>query len=148
MSGSSDISADNFVAQFQEKRTLYWLRKVRAEKMDECLKNIRPVPAPRSSRPTPSIPPPYVAPLPRPAHSLPVFAPHQPHGPPATSPVYSHMPHPAQSVQPYHQAPRMPMPGIPPQGHPFNPAAPFASYSGQMPVPQQRPVAQHYANHY
>ncbi|CAI8027198.1 Vacuolar protein sorting-associated protein 37A [Geodia barretti] len=153
VSGSSDISADDFVAQYQEKRTLYWLRKVQAEKMEELLKNMRPVPAPRrSSNNRPSIPAPYVSPMPRPSTSLPVSTPHHPpylHGPAPPPGVYSQMQNPAQSIQPYHQAQRMPIPqpGVPPHGHPFNPAAPFARY----PVPLQRPVTpygSYYANRY
>ena len=139
ISGSSQISADEFVTQFQEKRMLYWLRKVRAEKMEELLKNIRPVPTPRSPRPSsakPAIPPPYIAPMP--AHSLPVSAAHH-HPPYPHGPMQPHMTRPNQSMAPYpHQVPQMPMPG----GHPF-PHAAFAGYSGQVPprypTPQQHP---------
>lgn len=152
VSGTSDISSDDFVTQYQEKRTLYWLRKVRAEKMEELLKNIQPVAAPRSPRPRASVPAPYVAPM---SHSLPVSTHHHPSYPQGPAPPgYSHVPNPAQSIHPYHhQAPtRMPMPqpGVPPQGHPFNPAASYARYPGQMPYPPRPvpPYGSYHANRY
>ena len=123
VAGLSEMSMDSFVTDFQEKRTLYWLRKVKAEKMEELLKNMRPVAAPRSPRTSRQPNPPYVAampggPRPNPAQSLPPPH-HMPYPPDPRRPS-----NPGVSMPPYHQGgPQMPMP----QGHPF-PAAAFSSY--------------------
>lgn len=146
VSGSSDMNCDAFVSEFQKQRMLYWLRKVKAEKMDQLIKNFRPVAAPRSPRPSrQNVDPPYLSPMPQatPAlHSLPVSTPQAP---------YPHNPHPAQSIPPHHDPRRMSnpaqsMPPYPqhlpqmpvPQGHPF-PAAAFTGYP-----PPQRPARSPY----
>ena len=145
------MSCDTFLADFQEQRTLYWLRKVKAEKMEELLKKNRPVPSPRSPR-TPRQPviPPYIAPMPGTHHaqSLPTSSLQTPYppGPPVMSnpsrsipPDSRRMSNPAQSMPPYHpRLPQMPMPQPPgpPQGHPF----PAAAFSGYHPHPPGMPT--------
>lgn len=161
VAGSSDLDCDVFVADYQKKRTLYWLRKVKAEKMEELVKNMRPVAAPRSPRHSREhITPPYVAPMP--GHSLPPTVHQTPYPPgpnPAHSippgprkmsaPVYStppapghsiHVPHdprrmsnPTHSMPPYPRV-AMPHPHQPPANHPF-PAAAFANYRPPYPQP-------------
>ena len=122
---------DDFVEEFMRLRSQYWLRKVKAEKMDELIRSQHPSPRSRPKRPpNPVIRPPYVSPMPvpHPAHSLP---PSQ-----ARSPGRS----PAQSLPPYaHQ----PMPQ-PPVNHPF-PAAAFTPY--QPPRPPQQPAHPGYYPH-
>ena len=153
VSGSSEMSLDSFVSDFQEQRSLYWLRKIKAEKMDQLLKNMRPVPAPRSSKQN-AVSPPYISPMPTPRHpqSLPSSSAHQPypvgplHSIPPSHPDPRRTSNPAHSMPPYPQrSPQMPVP--PAQGHPF-PAAAFSSYpSGGVtqgyPPPQQRPPHPH-----
>ena len=150
VAGLSEMSCDRFVAGFHEQRTLYWLRKVKAEKMEELLKNMRPVAAPRSPRPSqPPTNPPYVAPMPgvpQASHSLPTASipAHYPH-PTHSVPPRHRVSNPAQSMPPYHPSmPQMPMPQPqgPHQGHPF-PAAAFTGYqppSGYPPRPPAQPA--------
>lgn len=157
VSGSSDMNYDAFVSEFQAQRMLYWLRKVKAEKMEQLLKNMRPVAAPRSPRPGhPSVNPPYLAPMTgnsihpnTSSHSLPVsthqppYPPHNPHPSHSMHPMPAQhdprrMSNPAQSMPPYPQhVSQMPAP----QGHPF-PAAAFTGYPGVTPgyPPPQQPT--------
>lgn len=111
--------------KFLKERTLYWLRKVKLEKMKELLQNYRPVPAPRTSHSTPtstsSAAPPYPADNPGPMHSLP---------PQHQSPGYPVAPNPAVSLPPYQQHRPMPAPARNP--HPF-PAAAFTPYTNATP---------------
>jgi hypothetical protein len=155
VAGLSEMNCDAFVADFQEQRTLYWLRKVKAEKMEELLKNMRPTAAPRSPRPAISpATPPYIAPMPgipQPSRSFPTASIPTPYPHPGHSVPPRHRgSNPAQSMPPYH--PRMPQmsmpqpqPQGPPQGHPF-PAAAFTGYqppgvpTGYPPRPPPHPA--------
>ena len=115
IAGKSELPLQEFHAEFIKQRSQYLLRKVKAEKLDELLKNRIPVPAPRTrthknpSNPVQSLPTPY-------------------------PPDSRRMPDPAASLQPYSASPRgssggMPVPHFPPPGHPFTPG--YAAYSPQ-----------------
>lgn len=119
--------------------------------MEQLLKNMRPVAAPRSPRPEKQhVTPPYVTPMPNSQpQSLPVPTPYH-SGPQIHSispqPDPRRMSNPTHSMPPYHpqHTPGMP---IPPPGHPF-PAAAFSSYptrgtSGYPPPQTQRPPYPH-----
>ena len=119
------MSLEDWAEEFKKQRVLYWLRKVKTEKMEELLKKKQPKPAPRSPRankPTESIHPPYLAPLSTsPAQSLPVSANlHPPY------PAPRRISEPGQSLPQY----QMPQPMPPSSMHPF-PAAAFTSYHPQ-----------------
>ena len=137
IAGTSDLNMEKFAVEVHEQRVLYWLRKVKAEKMEGLLKSRRPTPVTRSPQPSRAqVNPPYLSPMPNshpppPTHSLPptshaVSYPHDPRRPSD----------PGQSMPPYYQAaPRMPMPSMAPTRHPF-PAAAFSYYRPpQQPYP-------------
>jgi len=131
------MSVDNFTKEFLDQRTQYWLRKVKAEKMVELLRNKQPKPIPRSprnARAPPVKPAPYLSPLAHstPAQSLPASgtAPYPPGNRRVSDPAPTPYP-PGPSI--------MPQPA-PPTGHPF-PAAAFTPYQ-----PQPHHSA-HYPNH-
>jgi len=52
--GKSTLNLEEFSEEFVKKRMLFWLRKVKAEKMRELLANYRPTPMPRASMPSTS----------------------------------------------------------------------------------------------
>lgn len=127
------MSVSEFSEEFLKLRTQYWLRKVKAEKMEDLLKNRQPKAAPRQPR-VGGPPAPYRAPFQssNPMHSLPVVGP--PHYPPDSRRV-SDPPAPA----PYPPGPSS-MPQPHPTGHPF-PAAAFTPYN-----PHHHP-SPHYPNY-
>lgn len=146
VAGLSELRCDAFVADFQEKRMLYWLRKVKAEKMEELVKNIRPVAAPRSSQnPREHITPPYVAPLSGAAQSLPTTVNQTPY-PPGPNPVHSiadprRMSTPVYSIPPGHSAHAPPGPHAPSgPRRASNPAHSMPPYHARMPHPQGPPA--------
>ena len=131
------MSVDEFSDEFLKLRTQYWLRKVKAEKMEDLLKNRQPKAAPRPQKvggPPPRPPAPYRAPYqpPNPMYSLPVA------GPSHYSPD-RRVSDPAPAPAPYPSGPS-PMPQSHPTGHPF-PAAAFTPYN-----PQHHP-SPHYPNY-
>lgn len=138
------MPVDQWLESVIRQRQLYWLRKVKAEKMEELVKQKQPRPMPRSPRvpragPETSMPP-YLAPLPQqnPTHSLPAHMQPQPPYPTDTRGALN--PSPAASLPPY-QPPQMsmPQPSMPP-GHPF-PHAAFTPYQPRSPgqYPRQPP---------
>ena len=155
VSGLTDMNSDAFVSEFQGQRTLYWLRKVKAEKMEQLLKNIRPVAAPRSPRPShPSANPPYLAPMQGNAlhtstssHSLPASSYHQPPYPPNPHPgnsVYSMAPQPdtrrMSNPHPGHSVYSMvPQPDTRRMSNPAQPMPPYPQQAQRMPIPQGHP---------
>ena len=136
VSGKLSLSLEEFQEQFVKQRTLYWLRKVKAEKMKELLMNYRPTAAPRHNLPAAtSSTAPY--PTPSPLHSLPVHQQHPPHSSSSSSPGYP--PDPSSSLPPYpagqsampapgpgRAGPFAYTPGFPKQSAPTRPA-PYAS---------------------
>lgn len=52
--GKLSLSLEEFQEKFFKDRTLYWLRRVKSEKMKELLAGYRPTPSPRTLRSTPS----------------------------------------------------------------------------------------------
>lgn len=136
LSGKSEMSVSEFSEEFLKLRTQYWLRKVKAEKMEDLLKNRQPKAAPRQPKvggPPPRPPAPYRAPFQpsNPMQSLPVVGP--PHYPPESRRVSDPAP------APYPPGPSS-MPQPHPTGHPF-PAAAFTPYN-----PQHHP-SPHYPNY-
>lgn len=121
--GKSSLNLEEFSEEFVKQRTLYWLRKVKAEKMKELIANYRPTPLPRTTAPATSVPnsTSYTSPL----HSLP---PHHDSG---------HLPDPTVSLPPYPNQVRMPQPQVP-SGGPF-PSAAYTPYPSKQPPP--RPAA-------
>lgn len=120
--GKSSLSLEQFQDEYLKQRTLYWLRKVKVEKMKELLQNYRPTAAPRtvhsttastSQPPAPQGASNFTSPL----HSLPAQQQHPP--PQGSSPGYP--PNPSSSLPPYPQHSHMPNP------NPF-PAAAYTPY--------------------
>lgn len=140
VAGKTELTLEAFQEEFLKLRTEYWLRKVKAEKMDELLKNRIPMPAPRSPR-IHHVPPPS-----DPARSLPTSAPY-----PADA---RRMPDPSASLPPYSSTSPtgrgMPLPRLPPPGHPFTPnyaspyhQGPVGSYPNRPPPAPGYPYNQH-----
>lgn len=138
VAGKSDLPVDSFKDKFLELRQKYWMRKVKAEKLEELLKNQRPTPHPRVPRTQPQ---PQVQ-MQNPAQSLPSHMQHQP----APYPVDSRRPSepvPTMSIPaPYAARTNVPLAQPPPPGHPFSSVPP--SYPGYPPRPPQRPPVHSY----
>ena len=130
--GKSTLSLEDFQEDFIKQRTLYWLRRVKSEKMKELLQNSRPIPAPRKAHTSASaLPAANVATTnPPPVQSLPPQ-----HAHPSSSPGYPSEP--TASLPPYPSRPVMPMPQQQHQAGPF-PAAAYTSYRNPAP-PVARP---------
>lgn len=103
--GKSSLNLAEFEEKFMQDRTLYWLRKVKVEKMKELLLNYRPTPSPRTARSLPTSTPPAIAsvsspPYPgsSPMQSLP--AQHQSPGYPVGLPTASLPPYPPTNAMP------------------------------------------------
>ncbi len=114
--GKSSLSLEEFSEEFVKQRTLFWLRKVKAEKMKELLANYRPTPMPRSSGPGSST----------------SYTP---------SPTAGHFPDPTSSVPPYPLATNMPQPQSSlggSVGH-FSYSSVPASVPTRMPPPRPAP---------
>ena len=133
VAGKSSLSLEEFQEEFVAQRKLFWLRKVKTEKMKELLLNYRPTPSPRNIHKSSSEnqmtssnaqPPPYPSPL----QSLPVQHAHSSTGYPDSSP---------SSLPPYPPRSSMPVPSRPTANQPF-PAAAYTPYNS---VPPQRPPA-------
>ena len=122
--GKSPLSVEEFTESFIKQRTLYWLRKVKSEKMKEL---IRPVPVPRTvHKHTPTTTSPIPTSYSTPLQSL----------PPQHSQPPSRRPEPSSSLPPYPPQPRMPMPQGGMGGMPMP--------RGGMPIPQRVPVNSYY----
>lgn len=117
--GKSSLALEEFQEKFIELRTLYWLRKVKTEKMKELVANIRPTPAPRTFHNTTGFLPPLQS---LPAQSNP-------------SPGYSQEP--ASSLPPYPSQSTMPVPN-----NPF-PAAAYTKPGPPKPAPYVPKINQH-----
>ena len=146
VSGKLDLSVDDFKDQFLELRQAYWTRKVKSEKLDELLKNLRPTPAPRGVR-TPATAT-QLQPLPHqhPAHSLPPHLqtqtpyPMEQRRPSEPTPMSSMPP-------PYAAQANVSMPRPPPPGHPFSSIPPGyrPGYPMTRPPPPRPSVPNSYA---
>lgn len=126
INGKSSMSLEEFEEEFVKQRTLFWLRKVKSEKMKELLLNYKPTPAPRtihnctSDSSMTSNTPPY------PNSSSPSL-----HSLPPQSRAQS-LPDPAASLPPYPNQPGS-MPSPDRSSLPF-PAAAYTSYPKPVPV--------------
>ena len=163
LAGGSELRPDEFISQFRSKRTTYWLRKIKVEKMDRLIKERPAHPSPSASIPPyptvglsgPVMPHPFptsssaqgaraVPPKPAPysvTHSVPPASYPSPVRPTHSfPPSYVHGrnpgPSPVQSIPPpsYPRSPGMPMPQpSPPRPSMHRYPPPTASLYGRSP---------------
>lgn len=122
--GKTSLGLEDFSESFIKQRTLYWLRRVKAEKMRELMASYRPTPLPRTAVPTTTIhnSTSHTSPL----HSL----------PPQHMLPPSHLSDPTVSLPPYPARGGMPQPQIPSSGS--FPVVAYPPHKQHVPRPAAR----------